>query len=331
MRKIYLLYLAIVATLFLLSCEKEFNLNAEWKDITIVYSVFDQTDTEHYIKINRAFTTGNDGNANQIAMIPDSLFYDTMNLKVTVGEWENDVWQKDYPVYPIIDTNKEAGAFFSDWQILYKLDATLDEENTYKLKIENLTSGKIISAQTILVQDFTIDKPWAGGNASFTNTKPKDIIWYSATNGRRYQITLRFHFKEKSFDSDTIERYADWVFSPVNSLNTDGGREMKTQYVGQGFYDNLQATIPYDDPAKENNIEGRVHGFVDYIFTVADDELNTYLDVTEPNNSIVEDRPSYTNIENGIGIFCSRYNKVRTLPLSAPSAEQLRNMSLHFK
>ncbi len=331
MRKIYLFFLAIVATIIWVSCEKDFNLNAEWKDITIVYSIFDQNETEHYIKINRAFTTGDGGNAQKIALIPDSLYYDTTKLDVTISEWENGVKKKTYIVNPIIDTNKVAGTFFSDWQILYKLDANLDQNNTYKLQIENLNTGKIISAETILVNNFTIDKPTAGGSASFTNTKPKDIVWYSAKNGRRYQVTIRFNFKEKSIDSDTIERFTDWIFSPVKSIDTDGGQEMKIQYVGQGFYDNVEATVPYDDPAKEANVNARVHGYVDYIFSVADDELNTYLDVNEPNNTIVEDRPSYTNIDNGIGIFCSRYNKTRSLPLSAPSAEVLRDMGLRFK
>ncbi|MCD4680958.1 MAG: DUF4249 domain-containing protein [Bacteroidales bacterium] len=331
MQKIYLFCLAIIVSLILISCEKDFNLNAEWKDITIVYSILDQDDTEHYIKITKAFTTGEDGNAIEIAQIPDSLYYDTTDLKVIVSEWKDGIEKKSYLVNPVLDTNKESGAFFSDWQILYKFNADLDEDNIYKLKIENLTSGKVISSESLIVHDFTIDKPRAGGSASFTSVNPTDIIWFSAKNGRRYQITIRFNFKEKSFGSDTIERYTDWVFSPLNSLNTNGGREMKIQYSGQGFYDNINATVPYDDPALEGNIDARIHGYVDYIFSVADDELNTYLDINEPNNSIVEDRPAYTNIDNGIGIFCSRYNKVRSLPLSAPSAEKLRDQGLQFE
>lgn len=326
-----LFFTVIIAALLLISCEKDFELNAEWEDITVVYSIFNQNDTEHFIKINRAFTTGSDGNANHIALIPDSLYYDTTNLVVKVIEYENGVEKGQYNANPVVLYNKDNGTFFSDWQILYKFNADLNEDNIYQLQIENVKRNKFIESETNLVNDFYIDKPNAGGSASFVSINPVDIKWTSAKNGKRYQITIRFHYKEKSIASDTIERYSDWVFSPVTSIDTKAGREMKIQYTGKAFYDNLDATVPYDDPVKEDSVLGRVNGLVDFIFTVANDELNTYLDVTEPNNSIVEDRPTYSNIENGIGIFCSRYNKVRTKPLSAPSIEELRERSLKFK
>lgn len=331
MKRTFLLLTVFLTALLLISCEKDFDLNADWKDITIVYGILDQNETEHYVKINRAFTTGPGGNANQIAMIPDSLYYDTTALDVVITEWENGSKKNTYQLIPVVLHNKEPGAFFSDWQILYKFNANLNHDRLYRLEINNTKRNKLISSETNLVHDFTIDKPRAGSKASFTSVNPVDVEWYSADNGRRYQLTIRFHYKEKSFDSDTIERYADWVFSPVNSLDTEGGEEMEMQYTGQGFYDNLQATVPYDDPAKEGNIDARIYGNVDFILTVANDELNIYLDVNEPSSSIIEDRPSYTNIDNGIGIFCSRFKKVRTLPLAAPSAEKLRQMSLHFE
>ena len=33
------------------------------------------------------------------------------------------------------------------------------------------------------------------------------------------------------------------------------------------------------------------------------------MEVNDASSSIVQERPEYTNIENGIGIFSSRYNK----------------------
>ena len=50
----------------------------------------------------------------------------------------------------------------------------------------------------------------------------------------------------------------------------------------------------------------RVPDSVEYIFTVASEELSNYIEVTNPSNTIVQEKPIYTNISNGIGIFSSR-------------------------
>ena len=41
--------------------------------------------------------------------------------------------------------------------------------------------------------------------------------------------------------------------------------------------------------------------------TVGTEDLDTYLKVNEPITGIVQQRPVFTNINNGIGIFSSRY------------------------
>jgi hypothetical protein len=49
------------------------------------------------------------------------------------------------------------------------------------------------------------------------------------------------------------------------------------------------------------------------------------MEVNEPSNSIVQERPEYTNINNGIGIFSCRYEVIRSFYLNANSREELRN------
>jgi hypothetical protein len=64
---------------------------------------------------------------------------------------------------------------------------------------------------------------------------------------------------------------------------------------------------------------------VDYIFSVASDDLNTYMDVTEPSQSIIQERPSFSNIYNGIGLFASRYiNEIDTLSLATSTLLELK-------
>ena len=65
--------------------------------------------------------------------------------------------------------------------------------------------------------------------------------------------------------------------------------------------------IPYDDPSTEGNILERYTGKIEIKVTSAATELNLFMQVYEPSTSIVQEKPPYTNIENGIGIFSARY------------------------
>ena len=50
------LTLAVCTTLLLLfSCKEDFELTAEWEDITVVYGLLNLADTAQYIKITRVF------------------------------------------------------------------------------------------------------------------------------------------------------------------------------------------------------------------------------------------------------------------------------------
>ena len=42
---------------------------------------------------------------------------------------------------------------------------------------------------------------------------------------------------------------------------------------------------------------------VELILTAGNEDLNTYMQVNEPVTGIVTERPIFTNVNNGIGIF----------------------------
>ena len=45
--------------------------------------------------------------------------------------------------------------------------------------------------------------------------------------------------------------------------------------------------------------------------TVGSEDLETYINVNKPITGIVQERLKFTNINNGIGLFSSRFNKYR--------------------
>ena len=315
-------YLLILFSTFILfnTCETDFNINADWKDITIVYGLLNQNDSVHYIKITKAFL--GEGNALVMAQNPDYSNYGT-SLEVRMEEWTNEVYNKTFILDTTTITNKEPGTFYYPNQIVYKFNDILNEDCEYKLIIKNILTNKIITSNTNLVHNFSIEQPYynpVNPLIGFTSTLPMTVKWNSAKNGRRYQLLIRFHYTEiNNYTSDSTELYVDWLIGTEKSSKLDGGEKMSTEIVGEGFFEILQDEIPL------NSDVTRKAGMVDFIFTVAGDDLNTYMEVNEPSNSIVQERPEYTNINNGIGIFSCRYEVIRSFYLSANSREELKN------
>ena len=70
----------------LLSCSKDFNSNAPYRDATIVYGIINADEDVQYVKIYKGFLT--DGNAYDAAQIYDSLYYFD-KITVELEEYSN--------------------------------------------------------------------------------------------------------------------------------------------------------------------------------------------------------------------------------------------------
>ena len=125
-------------------------------------------------------------------------------------------------------------------------------------------------------------------------------------------------------------QYIDWYFNIQTALNLLGNGEMVSPYTGDQFYDYCTSSIPYQDEAKEGEVVKRIAGEFQFIVSAAAEELSTFISVYEPSNSIVQERPEYTNVENGIGIFSSRNIEVRTKLLHSESLEHLDDLNIKF-
>jgi hypothetical protein len=91
---------------------------------------------------------------------------------------------------------------------------------------------------------------------------------------------------------------------------------MEYSYSSDVFYTILGSHIPVDPGVN------RVASKMEYIFTVAADDLNTYMEVTEPSFTIVQEKPPFTNVTNGIGIFSSRHDNIKDYPIIQTSFSQ---------
>jgi len=325
MKKIrYIISLFAILVLFS-ACETDFDTIDTYQDITVVYGLLDQKEQDQYIKINKAFL--GEGNALIYAQEADSSNYGYL-LDVSIDEISED---GDFVRTIVLDTTtvygKEPGVFYADKQVVYhvklenwdeikyilnypdtvRIDTMwLNDKSTFKLSIKNPRSGKEITSETKLVHDFRYSNQAQTINFSTDPDKTTTFSWYKAENGGLNEFQLMFNYKEVyANSSDTIEKSIELASSLVSP--TSYGDENSYIYKSANFYSSSLSSIPYNDPAEEANVVARYTGTVVSRVSVAEEELTLYMQVYEPSTSIVQEKPEYTNIENGIGIFSARY------------------------
>jgi hypothetical protein len=320
MKKCFLLPVLIFSLVVLNRCSTEFDINADWKDITVVYGLLDQTEAMHYIRVNKAFL--GKGNALQMAQEFDSTNYKKDELEVKLEEYQSNPnlgEPKNSFKLTWDTTSKDLGIFYDPKmpvQTVYKTSQKLSENYIYKLVIANLKTGKTVYSQTNLIYPFTILRPKAGDRFNFIGKQ--EVNWTSAKYGRAYQLIIRFHFDEINKITKVITpKYVDWVFPKQTVTNLNGGQPMKYIFQAEELFYIISSRVSI------NNDVRRKPGAVDFMFIVAGDDFNTFLDVNAPSNSVVQEKPGYTNISNGIGIFSCRYKNSKTIDLSSRSIDSL--------
>jgi hypothetical protein len=322
-------YLFLLLSIFLIlsSCEEDFDITASYKDITIAYGLLDLNEDTTYVRINKAFL--GDGNVLEMVEVEDSSVY-VNGLDAYIEEWSNGNYLAAYQLDTMTIDNKDTGLFYNPYHLLYYGTFQVKQEMQYKLKI--FVNGKEVSGNSNVVNDFSMSKPNAGPSPiKFTRGLPGSVEWESAKYGKRYEVLIRFNFRElMAGNPDTIYRAIDWFLGTEKSKETVGEEEMYSSYQNDAFYALLSDKTPYSDPSQEAMISQRFTTNVQFIISVGGDELNTYMEVNEPSNSIVQEKPDYTNLTNGLGLFSSRYRKVRDKKISLDTVDEIKKLNLKF-
>ncbi|NCA85018.1 MAG: DUF4249 family protein [Clostridia bacterium] len=324
MLKKLLLLLLIPLSIAFTSCETDVDINADWEEITIVYGLLNQQDDVHYLRINKAFLGGN---ALEIAKIADSSSYGgVLEVKLQGINLNSNQVVQEINFDTITINNKDTGTFYNPYMLVYKATTQLDPALSYSLMIRNTTNGREITGQTKLISDFAITNPPGGGKQYFAPGFTTKLAWNNAKNGKRYQPSIRFHYAElPAGTTDTIAKYIDWLLPVQFAEDLSGTGSQSIEVNNDGFYAFINNTIkPRDYSGK------RICGTVDFMVAAAGIEYDTYMRVNGPSNSLVQDKPEYTNINNGFGILSSRLNISKERRLSPLSEDEILLLGLGF-
>ena len=307
MKKIYLI-LSVFAIVFT-ACETDFDVNAEWEETTVVFGLLDASKDIQFIKINKAFL--GKASAELMASFSDSVNYMPADLEVILYKIDfnpdflnyNDTI--DFRVLKDTVIEKEDGLFSIENNIVYyfkspMIDNFLSSNRTYSLAIKNIKTGNFVSSTTEIIKGFNFSSGIPNSNKltfylDGLGFRFPRFEWSSVSspNAEVYQFNLRFHYKENEVEKELL-----WTQTAL------GSNDNILILSGEDFFQFLANNKAFSSD------EEREFMSIDIEMTLGTQELKTYIAVNEPITGIVQERPQFTNINNGIGLFSSRYTKV---------------------
>ena len=304
MKKIYLL-LSICAMLFT-ACETDFDVNAHWEETTIIYGLLDASDedTLQKIRISKAFLGEMD--AYEMAQYADSINFDIDELDVKI--YKCDLSEiKDSVSLNAVPSVRE-GNIFNDSIVVYEFvneNSFLQKGYEYELDVKNNKSGNIVTTRTSIISTSPSWDSFVPSQYNFGFYKKdenefddKKIYWRSVDGGKLYQLNIIFQYSEENTITGKLDSITlNWL----QPLQTYSSGNMNVELEGVKFFNFLKDNI------NENDDVIRTFNSISVQMTVGSEHLETYINVNKPITGIVQERPSFTNINNGIGLFSSRF------------------------
>ena len=236
--------------------------------------------------------------------------------------------------------------FFGPSQRLYKYEGTLDVDREYEITLKKRPvgmAGEMTIANMDTVTQLADSRISLIGLGSFRFENPNQnlansssrkmtlvnqsgegiqyvVKFRQAENVGQYEVWLRFHFREIRNNVEELKSI-EWLARQVDiDVDNQGLTEIQVPITAEEIYSQIGSEVPEesdvirkigkadDAPADPypTEIDGHTQDF-DIVIRMAGNELFEYMEINDPNSSgVLQDKPVYTNINNGLGVFSSR-------------------------
>lgn len=335
--------LSVITALTLSSCKNDLDVLAPGEESVSVYGILNPNQSVQNIRINKVYLT--DGDALAAGQNNETINYGAGELRVSLQRF---LTGSTTPTLTTVGnpTKKEiiltetvvttAGGSFNDQQRIWQTTDKLYNSGEYKLTIKNINTGKEFTAQAVVVDSVRPNsvKPFIyhptlypmHGNyvvtgspvtqqvayidySNLTCNTPQFIKFKSIVNAKLYSVVMRFHYIDSLVGGGIVNSYADYTFPNQKSTGITGGEDMEVSFCPNDFYVVIGSEMQKKSSA---NIKNRRSHYMEYIVMAGAETLNTFLQVNEPSTSIAQDKPYYTNINGGVGVFSASSRSIIT-------------------
>jgi hypothetical protein len=314
------------------SCKNDLNILAPYKEIPQVHAIITPQDSIHMIRVNKIYL--GEGNANDMAQVPDSVNYKAGDLTIWLERYvygnksaaEQSTGKTEVYFHDSI-VQLEEGAF-ARTQRVYVASDKLFSDGVYKLFIKNNHTGNLFTSASTPVAPVpsTGLPPFAPPYYPYT-PQPSDPSYFyidysnqnttygirtkAAANGYIHDLTIRLYYYDV-VPSGKIYRTYDYIFFPKQLYEQK--KFSNVDYFEFTFkssnlfaeFANVVKEIP-----NQVGFQGRKVWKIDYICMAASQEYYDYLQFSAPSLSFAQEKVLYSNFDNraalGIFTFRSRY------------------------
>ncbi|GAB4376798.1 MAG: hypothetical protein Kow0075_04350 [Salibacteraceae bacterium] len=313
------------------ACETDIDVIKPDEDVTIIYGLLEANKTIHFIRINKSFV--GEKPASELAAINGINEYDDDEIIVAqVQEIDgNDNIIRAWDLKDTIYTNKEEGAFANESNKAYYFEAKLNVDYRYRLFCEIEPHGhsrKVVTAVTNIVgtgasgqlQEVVLETPRlsvsssSNGGTDRTRDEVKlvnnngyatsyKVLWSTVSGAYRAQSYARMYYREK--DSTNGTSVPDSITLPIGSKSINSIGQIEFNFNTSEWYFTIGSNLSDIDVAT-SPVRRHVNDTLQFYLELSNKELATYIEINQPVTGVLLDRPQYTNVSNGIGIFASR-------------------------
>ncbi len=341
MKHTIILVLALIVSGVFTSCKNDLEVLAPGKESVSVYGILNPNERTQNIRINKVFLT--DGDALVAGQDPNTVNYGAGELKVTLQRFmtgsttptlttvANSIKKEIVLTETVVTTD---GGSFSNSQRLWQTTDKLYSTGEYKLTITNLSTGSVYTAQTTMVdsvkpfgtqqpmpflyipsQPYTYPmhgnypaNPISTDKPKYVNYDVPSVNYFikfrTVPNARLYGVVMRFYYIDSLIGGGVNYNHVDYNFVTARSSDLTGGALLEDfSFTGEAFYKNLGAEMAKRSSA---NVKNRRSHYMEFVVTAGSENLSEFLQINAPSTSIAQDKPIYTNINGGVGIFASR-------------------------
>ena len=335
MKKLVGFIVLLVVAMSVTTCNNKLDILAPYKEIPSIYAVLNPQEKLQMIRINKIFL--GPGNAFDMAKVADSINYKPGELRVSLEHYNNGV--KSVSASASSNTSEivfrdsiitTAAGAFNTTQRVYVTNERLKPFGTYKLIVKNLNSNSVYTAKSAAIDSVSgngfppFSAPYypvpAGlynpndpnnDNVVFINyEKPASqysLRVISIPNVKLYQALIRIHFQDTTSSGYGAKNYMDYVIGSYEIPEIKVGEKVNFSFKGNSLYEGLKTDLSKKSLASPASIIGRRILFVDMICICVSQDYADYLQYSAPSQSVAQDKPLYSNFENGAyGLFAFR-------------------------
>lgn len=300
MKRLSRLVLLPLALFVATSCEVEFSPNASWKEVPVIYCVLDQDDDTTWARVERCYLGEDD--IRTYASTSDSFNYPDGALQVSLIAYLDGVAVDSLP-FSRATRDRATGSFAHTAQpdFYCPTRGRLDDRYTYRIRVRRAADGSLLAQNATPIPlvvknpaDSLITRPFSGRRFDFKDGNYTcQIDWNSLANARLYQPVIRLYY---AVGADTT--YVDVKCQQVTSRNE--ALNYSIHFPKSTFLASVREQL------RDDTVPKQYLSMVDILLLACSEDLRAYLYSVGGNSN--SDRPadSYSNIENGLGVFAAR-------------------------